>query len=84
VVTPDDLTLYFASSRAGSEYDVYVSHRASATTAFGAPTAVSELNSPNIYDAPSWVSKDDCVIYLMSTRDGGAGGVDIYTARRPP
>ncbi len=62
VPTPDELTLYFGSDRGGN-YDVWVATRASQAVGFGAPVAVTELNSTTP-DIPYWVSADQCVIYL--------------------
>jgi|SRR5579859_7193748 len=81
VVSPDDQTLYFASDGTGN-YDVYVSTRARPTDAFGAPKAVTELDTPSV-EMPDWISPDGCRMYFRSDRAGGAGGRDIWRARRP-
>jgi hypothetical protein len=86
VVTPDELTLYFASGRGGGlgSADMYVSRRASATDTWGTPVNVSELNTPG-GDLPTWISADACVLYFMSQRvpDGGTGpNYAIYHATR--
>jgi len=82
VVTPDELTMYFASLRpdpaAMGGWDVWVSRRASTAGPFGPPVIVPELSSP-MDDWPTWVSADGCVIYVASAR---AGGFDAYEARR--
>jgi hypothetical protein len=81
VVSPDDRTLYFASDRSGN-YDVYVSTRAQPTDPFGAPNPVAELDTPSV-EMPDWISPDGCTMYFRSDRAGGAGGRDIWRAKRP-
>jgi hypothetical protein len=80
VLTPDGLALYFASNRLGKSDDVWIARRALASQPFGAPTLVAELSS-DVDDAPTWVSGDECTIYL---RRGASGGPrDIFVASRP-
>ncbi len=80
VFTPDELTLYFASDRAGSKgSDVWKATRADRSSPFGNPTNVVELNSQND-ESPSWISDDGCRIYV--TR-GGLGNYAIYSATKP-
>jgi hypothetical protein len=77
VVTPDELTLYFGTDRSGgSDYDIYVSKRASKAVAFGAKTDVTELSTTTDSEVPNWISDDGCRIYF--TRSG-----DIYMATKP-
>jgi hypothetical protein len=38
---------------------------------------------PSVASGPTWISADNCVIYLMSSRAGGLGGNDIWIAKRP-
>jgi WD40-like Beta Propeller Repeat len=82
VLTPDELTVYFASSRppsAGS-IDIWFARRASKDLPFGPAASVVELNTASD-DRPGWVSADDCVIYLSSTR--ASIGERIFRAERP-
>jgi hypothetical protein len=86
IVTPDELTLYFGSSRGGGlgSYDMYVSRRASTNDTWGTPVNVSELNTPAT-DFPTWISADSCVLYFTSERvpDGGTGpNYAMYRAGR--
>src|SRR5262249_21304692 len=67
VISADGLSLYFASNRAGSQgstqsSDIWVARRKTKADAFGTPTNVAELNSPD-EDMPSWLSSDGCRIY---------------------
>ena len=81
VYSPDELTLYFASDRAGGHgnTDVWKATRPDTTSPFGAPVNVTELNGASD-DAPSWISDDGCRIYV--TR-GASGNYAIYTATKP-
>ena len=81
VFSSDELTLYFASDRAGGKggADIWKATRTSKSSAFGAPTNVTELNTTSD-DAPSWISDDGCRIYV--TR-GSAGSYSIYAATKP-
>lgn len=81
-VTPDGLTMYFASGRNGAQFDIFVSKRASTSTEFGAPTTVNELNDPTKDDRPSYISADGCTILFESNRTGGQNGFNIYVATK--
>ncbi|MEO7094540.1 MAG: hypothetical protein ABI175_14890 [Polyangiales bacterium] len=80
VISRDGLTLFFASDAPGGlgGGDIYVTTRASLTSAFGPPVAVSQLSSAAA-EGPSWISPDGCRLYLSSAR---AGSPDIYVASR--
>lgn len=82
-ISPDGLTIYFASDRPGSMgcLDIYVATRQSPTGSFSGPTPVTELNSMECEDDPS-ISADGCEIWFSSTR--GGAGYEIYRATRTP
>jgi hypothetical protein len=83
-VTPDDLTIYFASDRVGpdarGDLDIYVATRVSKSERFSQPRAVTELNSPDA-EIPSFVTRDNCTLYFHSNRDRVPW--TIYVATRP-
>ncbi len=81
-VTPDELTILFASSRPGGQggLDIWLATRASTSDAFSAPTAMSELNTAGD-DIPSWISPDLCELYL--TQSTTTNGWDLFVATRP-
>jgi Tol biopolymer transport system component len=88
VLSANGQTIYFASKRDGGSggYDIWSATRASAVagTAFGTPANLSSLNpdlNSSVDDLPSWVSVDDCRLYLTSNRSGDHH--DIYIAERP-
>lgn len=79
-LTGDLLELYFASDRGGG-LDIWRSVRASADDPWGAPRRVAELSADADDDSPE-VSLDGLEIWFASARDGGAGGLDVWTATR--
>lgn len=81
VVTPDERTIYFASTGVGTDEDIYVATRANAHDPFGAPAAVTELNAVGSQEEPGWISSDGCHLYFASNRKGS---FDLYVAKRGP
>lgn len=83
VVTPDELALYFASDRPGGlgSYDIYEATRSTVADGFGAPVALTSLNTTSL-DAPNWVSADGCALYF--TRLEANLGYQLYVATRGP
>ncbi len=51
------------------------------TEPFGAPSALSGINTTSVESAPT-LSGDELTIYFYSDREGGLGGTDIYVATR--
>ena len=80
-LTDDRLELYFKSERNGT-YDVFVTKRATASTAWPAPVIVSELSDALASDTGVEVSPDGLTLWLSSNRAGGIGALDIYMATR--
>jgi Tol biopolymer transport system component len=81
-LSSDGLELWLGSHRGGTGFeDVYVARRNRTTDTFGTPTAVTELNSPGI-DTGAALSQDSSTVYYSSERSGGAGGLDLWLARR--
>jgi len=68
MMSQDRLTIYFDSSRAGTE-DLWVATRASPTQPFQAPTPITELNTSSS-DFDPWVSADGRHMFFASNRDG--------------
>jgi hypothetical protein len=69
-ITPDDLTIFFASERPhdGSPHpagDVWTATRSSPQQPFSAPTNVAELNSEE-KKQPNFITSDGCVLYLTT------------------
>jgi hypothetical protein len=77
---PDELTLYFTSRRSGN-LDIWRSTRGSRAEAFGAPAAVTELNS-SADDNGVTLTQDARTLIMTSNRQNGAGGYDLWQAER--
>lgn len=79
VTTSDQLHAVFDSDRAGTTMlDIYMSQRASATAAWGAPALVPELNSASNEGNPM-LAADKLAIYFDSNRSGDG---ELYVAAR--
>lgn len=81
LMTPDQLTLYFSSTKSLSQIDIWMTTRASTGVPFPEPTNVSELNSPE-QEHTSWLSRDGCVI-AFSRNNLTNSNSDLYLARKP-
>ena len=84
-VTPDELTIYFGSSRDTGDpryHKIYKATRASTSDPFGNLAAVAELNSgtATVDQGPSYISPDGCTIWITNTTTGKN---QIYTATKP-
>jgi Tol biopolymer transport system component len=81
VVSPDELTLYFASTGRGGvgSFDIYEATRASIADGFGAAIPLTSLNTVE-FEAPGWISADGCNLYL--TRFAGAARHQLFVATR--
>jgi hypothetical protein len=82
VETAEGTFLYFSSegNTPGGPQDIYMSRRG-ADGSFGAPAAVTELNTAASDNMPN-VRKDGLEIVFNSNRAGGLGGHDVYTSSR--
>jgi Tol biopolymer transport system component len=61
--------------------DTVTSARCDRTKPFGAPVAITELNT-TADDYTASLSPDELTIYFSSARPGGAGATDMYSATR--
>jgi hypothetical protein len=84
IVTPDELTLYFSSSRSPTtgSGDIWVATRSSVVTGFDAPTPVTALNSASS-ESPGWISADNCTIYFARNVGAASPNYEIYRAEKP-
>jgi WD40-like Beta Propeller Repeat len=84
-ISPDGLSLYFASSRAGGlvdPFDMYVSQRANVLDPWGTPINLGPaLNTTSDESNPAF-SRDGHFLFFQSNRTGGQGGIDIWMAHR--
>ena len=88
-VTPDDLVIYFDSTRtdggAKGIRDIWVAWRDSPTAPFGTPSNVSELNTPDV-DTPDFITRDRCTLYFHRNvvMDAGVTVRTIWMATKSP
>jgi len=77
------LEILFSSTRDGGfgERDIWVSTRVSVSGEWSTPANLTTVNSAFDDTHPS-LSLDGAVLYFQSSRDGGSGASDIYTAHR--
>lgn len=86
-LSPDELTIYFASNREGSlgEHDIWYATRRSLDSPWSIPARCPRINSPAREFSP-FESPDGKTFYFESTRSGGKGDKDIWVVQRkaPP
>ena len=81
-LSPDGLSLYFSSSRSGSQsLDVYVATRIAPALPFAPPMRIGVIATTDIDDDPS-VTADGRELFLSSDRPGGVGTNDVWSAKR--
>jgi hypothetical protein len=90
-LTPDGLTVYFASNRAlgdagpagfrtfGTLFDIYRATRSAVDQPFGTPVRADDLDS-DAGDAYASLSSTDLTVYFASDRNGGV--VRLFSATR--
>jgi hypothetical protein len=80
-LTGDLLEIYFTSDRSGGLGDVWMARRDSRDQSFGAPVAVSAVNTPG-FETSSAISADGLTLWFSSDRQGGVGDLDIWVTQR--
>jgi Tol biopolymer transport system component len=82
-ISRDGLSLYFASTRQGSEgFDLWVSQRLAIDLPWETPVNLGPtINTPANENGPS-LSPDGRFLFFVSNRPGGAGLADLYMSRR--
>ena len=84
-IAPDNLSLFFASDRAGGSgvTDIWVSTRANANAPWGMPVNLgANVNSSSAELCPTVIA-GGLALYFISDKPGGCGGHDIYVSQRP-
>jgi hypothetical protein len=84
-ISPDGLSLYFASYREGGSGggDIWVTTRPTRTDAFGTPVNLGSMVNSTAEDFGPWISADGlCLLFCSIDRPGGLGGGDIWISTR--
>jgi hypothetical protein len=81
-ISPDGLTMFLTSSRPGTlgGFDIYMATRLTPTAPFGTPVNLTPLNSSVGEEGPGFAQFHD-EVYFCSSRAGGLGSFDFYSAR---
>jgi Tol biopolymer transport system component len=82
-LTADGLLLCYSTDRSSgwNGRDIWCATRATASSSFGDPEELTDVTSTDS-DTDPCLSGDGLTIFFSSTRDGGSGGSDIWTASR--
>jgi hypothetical protein len=82
-LSPDELSLYFASDRAGGQglTDLYVSRRASSSSPWGTPVNLGPVINTTGEEGGASISSDGHLLYFF-VRPAAGGGSDIFVAHR--
>lgn len=85
-IRQDGLEIFFGSSRPAGlnnpKFDIFVSTRASTSAPWNPPVLAAVINNAAEDDRQPKLSPDGAVLYFNSTRTGGFGGFDLYSATR--
>jgi hypothetical protein len=83
-LSKDGLSLYFASNRPGGfgGNDFWVSQRACADCAWGAPLNLGRVINSSAVENKIALSHDGHLLFFSSNRPGGQGDQDIWVSRR--
>jgi len=82
-ISSDGLRIYYYSTRAGGPgaKDLYVATRSNTTEEFPSGQLLANVNSTALDHLPR-LSPDELTLWFTSTRAGGSGGADLWTASR--
>lgn len=83
-ISPDGLSLYFTSNRAGGlgGFDMYVSHRVTIDAVWGSPVNLGSALNTTADEGNATFSRDGRIVFFQSKRPGGLGGIDIWRSQR--
>jgi Tol biopolymer transport system component len=78
-ISPDGLTLLFATNRDGM-FHIHAAARPAGLTDFGASAPLSGIQTSGANDGTPYVSVDGEELWFVSDRAGGPGGYDVWRA----
>ncbi len=83
-LAPNGLSLYITTQRAGGlgGDDIWVSQRATLTSAWGAPQNLGAVINTSSNERVPTFSLDGRTMFIGSNRPGGQGGIDLYVSTR--
>jgi hypothetical protein len=84
VVSPDELTVFYAQVNGANQHDVVKATRSFASSNAWVMTPVGSVNTAD-QEYPTWVSDDGCELWFQSDRTTGGrtNKGDIYLATKP-
>jgi Tol biopolymer transport system component len=86
-LSPDELTVYFSSSRADSlpngGDDIYIATRTSPTGTFITPIKYATASTATGNETKMSITADGKYLVVGSSQNGGDGGVDVWEASAP-
>ena len=83
-LSADALTLYFSSNRPGGQgsLDLWQATRADVSSPFGGAVNLGATLNGSSTDTHPWISTDGLSLLFASSRAGGQGNYDLWTATR--
>ena len=81
-LTPDELEIYFCSTRIAGRRQIFVATRTSSSDRWTVPTLVQEFVSDTGITYSPEISRDGRTLWFVSDRPGGRGDIDIYVSTR--
>lgn len=81
-LTPDELEIYFCSTRIAGRRQIFVATRTSNSDRWTVPTLVQEFVSDTGMNYSPEISRDGRSVWFVSDRPGGRGDIDIYVSTR--
>ena len=84
-ISKDGLSLYFTSNRPGGGFggdDIYVSQRNNSDDPWGPPVNLGPTINTSFNERDPAFSRDGHLMFFVTDRIGGFGGLDIWVARR--